>query len=85
LEAGFAVLFAAAFLVVVLAEAFTAGLAAVFAVFAFFADALEDEGLAALVLVAEALTGFLVVAMGSSTKWNCRCCKGNLEVGPGCR
>ena len=82
LGVGFAALFAVAFLIIVLAEAFTAGLAAVFA---FFADALEDEGLAALVLVAEALTVFLVVAMGSSTKWNCRCCKGNLEVGPGCQ
>jgi len=82
LEVGFAVLFAAAFLIVVLAAAFTAGLTKVFA---FFADALEAEGLAAFVLVAEVLTGFLVVAMGSSTKWNCRCCKGNLEVGPGCR
>lgn len=82
LETGFAGLLTAAFLIVVLAAAFTAGLAAVFA---FFAEALEDAGLAALALVAEALTGFLVVAMGSSTKWNCRCCKGNLEVGPGCQ
>lgn len=79
LGAGFAGLLAVAFLIVVLAEAFTAGLAAVFA---FFAETREDAGLPALALVAEALTGFLVVAMGSSTKWNCRCCKGNLEVGP---
>lgn len=81
LLAGLATVFATTFLVVVLAFAFTAGFADVFA---FFADAREDTDLAVLALVAGALTGFLVVAMGSSTKWNCRCCKGKLEVGPGC-
>jgi hypothetical protein len=81
LLAGLATVFAAGFLVVALGEVFTADFAGGFAV---FADAREGTGLAALALVAGALTGFLVVAMGSSTKWNCRCCKGNLEVGPGC-
>ncbi len=82
LLAGFAAVFAVVFLIVVLADAFTAGFAGAFAL---FADAREGAALAALALVAGALTGFLVVAMGSSTKWNCRCCKGNLEVGPGCQ
>jgi hypothetical protein len=34
-------------------------------------------GCAALDLVAEVLTGFLLVAMGLSTIGNCRCCNGN--------
>jgi hypothetical protein len=64
------------------AGALTAFLTAGFAgVLALFAEALDDVGLAALDLVTVVLTGFLFVAMGSSTKWNCRCCKRNWSTG----
>mgnify|MGYP003339007005 CR=1 FL=1 len=78
LVAGLAAVFAVTFLVVVLATAFRAGFAGAFA---FFAEAREDARLPVLALVAGALTGFFVVAMGSSTRWNCRSCKGNWSSG----
>ena len=78
LTAGLAAVLVTTFFAGALAAFFTAGFAGALAL---FAEALDDVGLAALDLVTVVLTGFLFVAMGSSTKWNCRCCKRNWNTG----
>jgi hypothetical protein len=78
LTAGLAGVLATTFFAGALTAFFTTDFAGVLAL---FAEARDEAGLTALDLAALDLTVFLFVAMGSSTKWNCRCCKRNWSTG----